>query len=92
MNNARRKAIRKVINELGKQSPDWEFVEDELNDVLMEEEEARDNMEEYFSETEKYQIVSDNCDCLQEAIDAIDPDDADCAVTIVEVLEQIDGI
>lgn len=92
MNNARRTVIRKMIEELQSSHPDWELIEDELNGVLEEEEEVRDNMEEHFSETERYQIISNNCDYLQEAIDEIDPDDPDCGEAVIESLQQIDGI
>lgn len=92
MNNARRKIIRSIIAELQTKEPNWDWVEEELSGVLDEEEEVRDNMEEHFSETERYQIVSDNCDSLQDAIDAIDPDDAGCAKEIISALQQIDGM
>lgn len=92
MNNTRRKIIWQVIEALKSGEPDWEWITDELNDVLSEEEEVRDNMEEHFSETERFQIVDDNCTSLQDAIDAIEPEDPDCIEEIINSLREVDGI
>jgi len=43
-----------------------------LNQVIEEEEEKLSNMEERFSETQRYMDMEENKDNLQEALDIID--------------------
>lgn len=45
---------------------------DELNDILAEEGDKLSNMEEKFSETEKYQQIEEQKDLLQEAISCLE--------------------
>lgn len=92
MNNNRRKVIRAVIKELKSNEPDFDAIESDLTDVLDEETEAMENTPESLQDTDRYSIMEESCDLLQEAIDEIDPDDADCIATIVKLLEQIDGV
>ena len=92
MNNARRGAIRDVICELEKENPDWNMIESELTDILDEETEAMENIPESLQDTDRYQICEESVDYLDSAISEIDPDDPECAETIINILEQIDGI
>ena len=92
MNKKTKTKIKKLIIELQSGHPDLEDVHDVLSDILFDEEMERDNMEEYFSETERYQIISDNCDALDEAVDSIDIDNPDCIEDVVAALKQIDGV
>lgn len=92
MNNTRRRAIRNVIKLLRGPSPDFDYIESELSDILDEETDAIENIPENLQETERYQIAEDSIDYLDEAINAIDPDDEGCAEEIIKILEQIDGV
>ena len=100
MNNARRSRIRRLIQNLKAcrkvddrwVGVDWEFVEGELQDLLEEEQEAMDNIPENLQDGDRYMVAEESVGSLEEAIDAIDPDDYNCAQDIVSILEQIDGI
>ena len=92
MNNARRKAIRNVISQLKKPDPNWNMIESELNSILDEETDAMDNIPESLQDTDRYQICEESIDYLDSAIGEIDPEDPECAETIIDILEQIDGI
>lgn len=92
MDNKRRAKIRKAIKMLQTTQPNFDDARELLEDVLSDEEMARDNMEEFFSETDRYQVMCDNCDYLDEAISEIDEDDSDCVDAVVAALTQIDGI
>lgn len=92
MNKKTKMKIKKLIVELQSATPDLEDARDTLADILFDEETSRDNMEEYFSETERYQTISENCDALDEAIDAIDVDDLGCVGDVISALRQIDGV
>ncbi|MGN1155664.1 MAG: hypothetical protein ACI4TK_05770 [Agathobacter sp.] len=92
MNNARRKVVRNVICELKKKNPDWDMIESELTDVLDEETDAMENIPESLQDTERYQTCEESVDYLDSAIGEIDPDDPECAESIIDLLEQIDGI
>ena len=92
MNNARRKAIRNVISQIEKPDPNWNMIESELNSILDEETDAMDNILESLQDTDRYQICEESIDYLDSAIGEIDPEDPECADTIIGILEQIDGI
>ena len=92
MNNARRKAIRSVIRELGGAKPNWSMVESELSNILDEETEAMENIPESLQDTERYQICEESIDFLDSAIGEIDPENPECAESIIDLLQQIDGI
>lgn len=92
MDKKRKKKVRLLIGLLRQPEPNFEEIQSELEYLKEVEEEARDNKEEYFSETEQYQILSENCDYLEEALDNLDPDDPDCAEDIIAALQQIDGV
>ena len=92
MNAAKRKRIRAVIKELLSKMIDWDFVENEISDLLSEEEDTLDNMSEAFSETERYAIAEESAGYLEEALDYVDPDDAEAAQAIIKTLKQIDGV
>ena len=92
MNNARRKEIRNVICELKKSEPDWDTIESELADILDEETEAMENIPESLQDTDRYQICEESIDYLDSAIGEINPEDPECAESIIDLLEQIDGI
>ena len=92
MNNARRKVIRGVIRELKKPGPDWNMIESELTDILDEESETIENIPESLQDTDRYQVCEESIDYLDNAIGEIDPEDPECAETIIGILEQINGI
>lgn len=45
---------------------------EQLHEILSSEEEKLDNMEEKFSETERFLKMSENKDCLEEAISVLE--------------------
>lgn len=92
MRNELRKEIRTVIAELQSGEPDWSFVCSNLEDVLDEEAEARDNTPENLQESDAYSIRVESCDLLEDAIDEIDEDDPGAAARIIQILKQIDGV
>lgn len=94
MNNARRKTIRTIIKMLREDNPDVNGIRDDLEDLLAEEEEAMENLPESLQESERYMIMEESCEYLQEALDELDDadeDDLDFASVILS-LEQIDGV
>ena len=62
MNNKRRKEIRNVISKL----------EDIVQQILDEEEEAFENMPENLQESERGEISQNAQDCLSDAVDALE--------------------
>lgn len=91
MNNDRRKRIRALILDLESGMYDLTEVDALLQMLLSEEEEALDNIPESLQGSERYDIAEESVELLQEAIDAIDPDE-DCADDIIAVLSNINGI
>ena len=81
-----------MIRELKKPGPDWNMIESELTDILDEESEAIENIPESLQDTDRYQVCEESIDYLDNAIGEIDPEDPECAETIIGILEQIDGI
>lgn len=94
MNNKRRKAIRKIIAQLIEDDVDLDDIRSDLEDLLAEEEEARDNTPENLLDSDAYTTREESCDHLQEAIDELDNvDEADPDYTyVVKALENIDGV
>lgn len=86
MNNQRRKAIDKVRKGIDEGRDILELLKEHVEDVLSateeayedldiildEESEARDNMEEYFSDTERFEISCDACDSLENAMSSLE--------------------
>lgn len=81
-----------MIHELEKPEPNWTLVESELSDVLDEETEAMENIPESLQDTDRYQICEESIDFLDSAIGEIDPEDPECAESIIDLLRQIDGV
>lgn len=92
MNKKMRARVSKLIQSLQGSNPDLGVAQDILSDILDTEETSRDNVEEYFPDSDLYCTLSDNCDYLEEAIDSIDVDDPDCVEDVIKALQQIDGI
>jgi len=92
MRNELRKEIRNVIAELESENPDWSYVCSNLEDVLDEEVEARDNTPENLQGTDAYEVRVESCDLLEDAIDEIDEEDPGSACRIIKILKQIDGV
>lgn len=92
MNNARRARIRRVIKAMKGGLPDWDAIEVELNDLLDEEQEAMDNIPESLQDSDRYYIAEESVEYLEDAVGSIDPDDEDAAQSIIDILEQIDGV
>ena len=92
MDNTRRRRIRKVIKMLESRSFDWDDIQAELEDIKEEEEDKHDSMPESKWDSDAYVIQEESIDYLEEAIDSIDPEDEDAARTVIDVLEQIDGV
>ena len=65
MNNPRRKAIDEIYAKL-------ESLKTDLEDLMAEEEEYRDNMPENLQGGERYEKAEEACDNLQSAIDSMD--------------------
>lgn len=65
MNNARRKQIRKISDQIS------ELLE-VLREIQEEEEEARDSMPESLWGSERYEKADSACDCLAEAADGME--------------------
>lgn len=65
MNNARRKQIRKINDQIS------ELLE-ALREIQEEEEEARDSMPESLWGSERYEKAESACDCLAEAADGME--------------------
>lgn len=88
MNNKRRKEIAKCIEMLNKKSPEIESILEDLNDILFEEDEYRDNIPENLQGGARYEDSEEASDLLNEAIsylnDALDEDDADTKLELVE--------
>ena len=94
LNNARRKRIRLVIKQLRGGDPNIDNIRFDLEDLLSEEEEAKENMPESKQDSDTYMIQEESCDYLQEAIDeldSVDEDDPDYA-DVISALENIDGV
>ena len=64
MNNQRRIKLRKAQDIL-------EAIKAELEEILEQEEEARDNLPESLQYSEKYERAEASCDALDEAINMI---------------------
>lgn len=88
MNNKRRKEIAKCIEMLSKKSPEIINALEDLNDILFEEDEYRDNMPENLQGGSRYEDSEEASDLLNEAIsyldDALDEDDSDAKLELVE--------
>ncbi|WP_087333425.1 hypothetical protein [Flavonifractor sp. An82] len=88
MNNKRRKEIAKCIEMLSKKSPEIRNALEDLNDILFEEDEYRDNMPENLQGGSRYEDSEEASDLLNEAIsyldDALDEDDSDAKLELVE--------
>ena len=65
MNAVRRKRIDEIINQL-------EELRSELEYVMDEETEARDNMPENLQYTDRYQAMDEACDNLDSALSSIE--------------------
>lgn len=61
MNNARRKALEQIAEQL-------ESLKSDLEELLGEEEEYRDNMPENLQSSERYETADNACDNMQSAI------------------------
>lgn len=92
MNNIRRQQIRAVIKELREGKLDIDMARSILEDVLSEEEDARDNTPESLQESDRYQVCEESCDLLEQAIDDLgNEEDADIE-DVLNTLSQIDGV
>lgn len=65
MNKARRSTLKTVINML-------ETARDLLDDIASDESDAKDALEERFSETERFSQMENNVDALESARDDLD--------------------
>lgn len=65
MNKVRRARVDEVIERL-------QELQSEIEDILREEYEYRDNIPENMQQSEKYETADSNCNCLQNACDSID--------------------
>lgn len=65
MNKERRKRVDAIIESLGS-------LQSDIEEVLTEETEYRDNIPENMQQSEKYETADGNCDCLQSAYDSIE--------------------
>ena len=65
MNNTRRKALKKCINEL-------ERISEELQRLYDEEEDYKENMPENLQCSDRYEASEEACNAMNEAIEHID--------------------
>lgn len=65
MNKQRRSKVDAVIDKL-------RDIQEEINDILSEEEEYRDNIPENLQGSERYENADNNCSNLQSAADQVD--------------------
>lgn len=92
MNNMRRQQIRVAIKELQKDKPDVDAARSILEDVLSEEEDARDNIPESLQESDRYQVCEDSCDLLEQVIDDLGNEEETDIEDALNTLAQIDGV
>lgn len=71
MNSPRRKELQRIIDDLT-------VLKADLEAVMEEEEEYRDNMPENLQGSERYEKADEACDNLSDAIDSIE--DAICGI------------
>lgn len=74
MNNARRKELTRIANELETLFDQLSEVVSQLESVKEEEQETYDNMPESFQNGDKGERVTAAVDALEEAISAVDVD------------------
>lgn len=92
MNNSRRRRLRLAIEKLRKDKPEIETARNILEDILSEEEDARDNIPESLQDSDRYQVCEESCDLLEQAIDVLgDEEDTDIE-DVLNTLAQIDGV
>ena len=87
MNNSRRKRIASIIKSL-KYIKDYnliELVQNEIEDVLWEEEDAYNNMPENLQYSMRGEASSEAIDSLQDAVDALEE-----AVDIIDEIDNTD--
>lgn len=92
LNNTRRRQIRMAIKELQKDKPDIDMVRSILEDVLSEEEDARDNIPESLQESDRYQVCEESCDLLEQAIDDLGNEENTNIEDVLDTLAQIEGV
>lgn len=93
MNNTNRKSIRTIIGYLRENNCDTENVIDELEDLLADEEEKMENIPESLQETERYHIMEESCEYLQEAIDELEnSEEGNGYSEVIKILRNIDGV
>lgn len=83
MNNVRRKKIKKLMDAIERCQEELSSLSEDLEEVLGEEEEARDSLEENFSGTERYEKAEAAAGNLDEANNSLQE--------IISDLEDIDG-
>lgn len=92
MRKRARQKIQCLVNNIRAHKAQIACVREMLEDVLLQEEMSRDNLEEYFSETEMYERISNNCDYLECAIETLDDEEDTSMHDAALILCQIDGI
>ena len=65
MNKIRRKQLDEIISKIGE-------VRDELESIMNDEEEYRDNMPENLQGSERYEISDNACSEMQAALDSLE--------------------
>lgn len=81
-----------AIEKLQKDKPDIETARSILEDILSEEEDARDNIPESLQDSDRYQVCEESCDLLEQAIEELgDEEDTDIG-DVLNTLAQIDGV
>ncbi len=78
MNILRRKRLAEILSSI-------EDLKSDLEDVLSEEEEYRDNIPENLQGSTRYEVADEACDSIQSAIDALD--EATDYITEIEGVE-----
>lgn len=65
MNNVRRKTLNQIVDQL-------QILQAEIESVMCEEEEYRDNMPENLQSSERYEKADEACSVMQDAIDGLE--------------------
>ena len=76
MNRERRKALQAIVDQL-------ETLQMQLEEILTEEEEYRDNIPENFQSGERYEHIEEICESLSDAVSSLE----DATSSIEEAIE-----
>ena len=101
MNNTRRKAIRKSIQDINEIIPladslksivtDVEIIKADIECIQYDEEDARDNIPENLQDSERYWASNEACDTLSDAVTELEDPLDNLDVSFDEAIEYLNG-